>query len=221
MTWWMVLALGIDLAAGAPSAVSTERTSAPAARREPKVDALHGDKRLDEYFWLRRKEDPQVRAYLEAENAYTDLVMKPTEALQESLYSEILGRIKETDLTVPYRKGEYLYYSRTEKGKQYPILCRKGRATGAREEIILDQNELAKGEKFFAIGDMEVSDDGNGIDPAMLAKPKAFGLRGLHERARTVGGWLDISSRPGQGTSVILSVPLTSPSSPPAPGDAL
>jgi signal transduction histidine kinase len=68
---------------------------------------------------------------------------------------------------------------------------------------------------------LEVSDDGNGIDPAMLAKPKAFGLRGLHERARTVGGWLDISSRPGQGTSVILSVPLTSPSSPPAPGDAL
>src|SRR5512134_288119 len=104
MTWWMALVLGIDLAAGAPSAASTERTAAPVARREPKVDALHGDKRLDEYFWLRRKEDPQVRAYLEAENAYTDLLMKPTEALQESLYSEMLGRIKETDLTVPYRK---------------------------------------------------------------------------------------------------------------------
>ena len=161
MTWWIALALGIDLLAGAPSAASTERTAPPIARREPKVDALHGDKRLDEYFWLRRKEDPQVRAYLEAENSYTDLLMKSTEPVQESLYSEMLGRIKETDLTVPYRKGEYLYYSRTEKGKQYPILCRKGTAPAAREEVILDQNELAKGEKFFAIGDMEVSDDGN------------------------------------------------------------
>jgi oligopeptidase B len=157
----MALVLGTEIAAGAPSAASTERTAAPVAQREPKVDLLHGNKRLDEYFWLRRKEDPQVRAYLEAENAYTDLLMKPTEALQESLYSEMLGRIKETDLTVPYRKGDYLYYSRTEKGKQYPILCRKGTAAAAREEIILDQNELAKGEKFFAIGDMEVSDDGN------------------------------------------------------------
>jgi oligopeptidase B len=125
------------------------------------VDVVHGEKRQDDYFWLRRKEDPQVRAYLEAENAYTDAVMKPTEPLQEALYSEMLGRIKETDLTVPFRKGDFFYYSRTEKGKQYPIYCRKKGSLEAAEEVMLDANELARGEKFFAVGGIEVSDDGN------------------------------------------------------------
>jgi oligopeptidase B len=133
----------------------------PAARRVSKVDVVHGEKRQDDYFWLRRKEDPQVRAHLEAENAYADSVMKPTEALQQSLYSEMLGRIRESDLTVPYRKGDFFYYSRTEKGKQYPIYCRRKGSLEAPETIILDANELARGEKFFALGDLEVSDDGN------------------------------------------------------------
>src|SRR5512146_1013298 len=156
MTWGIALGVAIGLLGG-----PTAGPAAPIARREPEVNVVHGEKRQDEYFWLRRKEDPQVRAYLEAENAYTDLVMKPTEALQESLYSEMLGRIKETDLTVPYRKGDFFYYSRTEKGKQYPILCRKRGTLDAPEEIYLDENELAKGQKFFAVGDREVSDDGN------------------------------------------------------------
>jgi oligopeptidase B len=159
MTWGIALGVAISLLGGPTNA--TASPVPPAARREPKVDVVHGEKRADEYFWLRRKEDPEVRAYLEAENAYTDLVMKPTVPLQEALYSEMLGRIKETDLTVPYRKGDFFYYSRTEKGKQYPIYCRRRGNLDAREEVFLDGNELAKGEKFFAVGDLEVSDDGN------------------------------------------------------------
>ena len=160
MTTWFALALGI-YASLAASPSSIEAPKPPSARREPKVDVVHGEKRQDDYFWLRRKEDPQVRAHLEAENAYTDAVMKPTEALQEALYSEMLGRIKETDLSVPYRKGDFFYYSRTEKGKQYSISCRRKGTIDAPEEVMLDANELARGEKFFALGDVEVSDDGN------------------------------------------------------------
>src|SRR5512141_1633198 len=159
MTWGIALGVAISLLGGPPT--TSASPVPPAARREPKVDVVQGEKRADEYFWLRRKEDPEVRAYLEAENVYTDLVMKPTAPLQEALYSEMLGRIKETDLTVPYRKGDFFYYSRTEKGKQYPIHCRRRGNLDAREEVFLDGNELVKGEKFFAVGDLEVSDDGN------------------------------------------------------------
>ena len=159
MTTWFALALGI-YASLAPSPSSIEVPKPPSARREPKVDVVHGEKRQDDYYWLRQKEDPQVRAHLEAENAYTEAVMKPTEPLQEALYSEMLGRIKETDLSVPYRKGDFFYYSRTEKGKQYSISCRRKGTLDAPEEVMLDANELARGEKFFALGDVEVSDDG-------------------------------------------------------------
>jgi oligopeptidase B len=161
MTHAIAFAVGIHALLGAAPPASIEQPKAPVARREPKVDALHGGKRADDYFWLRKKEDPQVRAHLDAENEYTDAVMKATEPLQASLYSEMLGRIKETDLSVPYRKGNDFWYSRTEKGKQYPILCRRRGSLDAPEEIVLDQNVLAKGEKFFALGDTEVSDDGN------------------------------------------------------------
>jgi oligopeptidase B len=160
MTVSLALALGIQ-ALSAGFLYPAPPPGPSAARRVSKVDVVHGDKRQDDYFWLRRKEDPQVRAHLEAENAYTDSVMKPTEPLQASLYSEMLARIKETDLTVPFRKGDYFYYSRTEKGKQYPIYCRRKGSPEAPEAIILDANELARGEKFFALGEVEASDDGN------------------------------------------------------------
>jgi oligopeptidase B len=160
MTSWFAFAAGLAALAG-PPAPAPAAPAPPVARRDAKVDVVHSEKRADEYFWLRRKDDPQVRAYLESENSYTELLMKPTEPLQEALYSEMLGRIKETDLTVPYRKGSSFYYSRTEKGKQYPILCRRRGSLDSAEEIYLDQNELAKGERFFAVGDAEVSDDGN------------------------------------------------------------
>ncbi|HEY2941288.1 MAG TPA: S9 family peptidase [Vicinamibacteria bacterium] len=141
--------------------LQTATARPPQARKIPKVDVVHGDRRVDEYFWMRDKADPEVAAYLEAENAYADVVMKPTEPFQEALYKELLGRIQETDLSVPYREAGYFYYSRTEEGKQYPILCRKPSRLEAPEEVTLDLNALAEGHKFFSLGTYVVSDDGS------------------------------------------------------------
>ena len=133
----------------------------PVAKKVPKTMEMHGQQRVDDYFWLREKDSPAVLGYLEAENAYTAAVLKPTEQLQEKLYKEILGRIKQTDLTAPYRRGEWWYYTRTVEGSQYPIHCRKKGSLNGPEEILLDLNELAKGEKYLGLGDMAISDDGN------------------------------------------------------------
>jgi oligopeptidase B len=133
----------------------------PVAAKKPKETKIHGETLVDNYFWLREKTNPQVIQYLEQENAYTDAVMAPTAALQKQLYDEMLGHIKQTDVNVPYRLGEYFYYSRTEEGKQYPIFARKRGSLDAAEEVLLDQNEMAKGLKFFAVGATRVSEDGN------------------------------------------------------------
>lgn len=133
----------------------------PIAKKHPKTDVVHGETLVDDYFWLREKSNPEVAAYLEAENAYTDSVMKGSEPLQEKLYQEMLGRIKQTDLSVPQKDGEYWYYSRTEEGKQYPIYCRKKGTLSAPEQVTLDLNELGKGLKYISLGDYDVSDDGN------------------------------------------------------------
>jgi oligopeptidase B len=140
----------------------TERSAAPAppvAKKVPKVAVVHGDVRQDDYFWLRDKDAPDVTAYLESENAYTDVVMKSTEAFQDALYREMLARIKEDDTSVPYPYSGWLYYSRTETGKQYAIHCRK-RAPDAPEQVTLDLNALAEGHEFLALGAYAVSDDG-------------------------------------------------------------
>src|SRR5690242_8840875 len=92
----------------------------PIAKKVPKITTINGHELVDNYFWLRDKKNPEVRAYLEAENAYTDAVMKPTEPFQKKLYGELLSRVKESDVDVPYKQGDYFYYSRTETGKQYP-----------------------------------------------------------------------------------------------------
>jgi oligopeptidase B len=131
----------------------------PVAGKRPKVDVVHGERRVDDYFWMRDRADPEVAAYLEAENAYADAVMKPTEAFQDALYKEMLGRIKETDTNVPYRRGGYFYHSRTEEGRQYPILGRRKGSLDAAEEITLDLNALAEGRKFMSLGSYVVSDD--------------------------------------------------------------
>jgi len=131
----------------------------PAARREPVEQVLHGDRRVDHYAWLRHKENPEVIAYLEAENAYTDAVLKPTAGFQEKLYQEMLGRIQQTDLTVPYTLRGYLYFTRTEEGKQYALHCRRRDAAGAAEEVLLDLNLLAEGHSFLGLESFEVSDD--------------------------------------------------------------
>jgi oligopeptidase B len=133
----------------------------PVAEKQPKTITVHGDSRVDNYFWLREKQNPKVMEYLKAEDAYADLVMRPTDALQDTLFKEMVGHIKETDESAPYRRGGYFYYTRTEQGKQYPIFCRRKGALTAPEEIVIDVNQLAAGQKFMAIGAFEPSDDGN------------------------------------------------------------
>jgi oligopeptidase B len=139
--------------------LTAETLAPPVAERRPVETTLHGRTLVDPYAWLRGKEKPEVIAYLEAENRYTDAVMKPTEGLREKLYQELLARIKQTDLTVPARRDDYWYYSRTEEGRQYPILCRrKGSAEGP-EEVLLDVNALAQGHGYFQLGGYQVSPD--------------------------------------------------------------
>ena len=121
---------------------------------------MHGDRLVDDYHWLRNRDNPAVRAYLEAENAYAEAVLAPTKPLQEQLYQEMLSRIKQTDLSVPYREGEFWYYTRTEEGKQYPIHCRKRGMLNAGEEVLLDLNLLAEGRSYLAVGVLGISPDG-------------------------------------------------------------
>jgi oligopeptidase B len=132
-------------------------TKPPVAKTVPKPMTVLGDTRTDNYFWLRDRNDPDTLKYLEAENRYTEAVMKPTDALQSKLYSEILGRIKQTDLSVPIKRDAYYYYSRTEEGKQYPIHCRKKGSLDATEEILLDENAMAEGHKYFRVGNFALS----------------------------------------------------------------
>jgi oligopeptidase B len=133
----------------------------PAARVDLTETTLHNHTLTDAYAWLREKSSSEVLEYLAAENAYTDAVMKPTEELQKTLYEEMVSHIKETDESVPFRDGEYFYYSRTEQSRQYAIYCRKRGSLDAEEEIILDVNALAEGQAFMAVGALTVSDDGN------------------------------------------------------------
>ncbi len=132
----------------------------PAAAKKPKTFENFGDTRVDDYFWLREKSSPEVVDYLKAENAYTDAFMQPHEAFRETLYKDMLSRIKETDDSVPYKKGDYWYYSRTEMGKQYAIHARKKGSLTAPEEVVLDLNELAVGKAFLGLGSFSVSPNG-------------------------------------------------------------
>lgn len=132
----------------------------PLAKKVPHTTEIHGYALKDDYFWLRDKKSPEVIKYLEEENAYTEETMKPTKELQETLYKEILGHIKQTDLSVPSRIGDYYYYSRTQEGQQYPYMCRKKGSLDAGEEVLLDLNKLAEGKKFLGLGAYSVSDDG-------------------------------------------------------------
>ena len=142
-----------------PGFTAEQDVPPPVAKVISKTDRLHGDVRIDNYFWLREKSNPEVIEYLEAENEYTEATMKHTKEFQERLYEELLGRIKETDLSVPEKIDDYYYYSRTEEGKQYPIYCRKKESAEAEEEVLLDQNTLARGHDYFEIGVFEISPD--------------------------------------------------------------
>jgi oligopeptidase B len=142
-----------------PALAPTAPLDAPVAARRSQTHTLHGDTRLDEYYWLRDRSDPAVLGHLEAENAYTAAVMRHTEPLQGRLYREMLARIQETDLSVPDRIDDWFYYSRTVEGRQYTIFCRRHGSLDAPEEIILDQNELADGHPYFRLGALAVSPD--------------------------------------------------------------
>src|SRR5271165_1152692 len=133
----------------------------PVAKKVHTEKPINGSVLVDDYGWLRERNNPQVRQYLEAENAYAEQVTSDEKPFAEKLYNETLSHIQQSDTTVPYRKRGYWYYSRTEEGKQYPVLCRKKETLSAPEEIMLDVNQLAQGEKFMALGAAQVSDDSN------------------------------------------------------------
>ena len=143
--------------------------SPPRAPRRPHVISAHGHDREDPWFWLRERDDPEVLAYLEAENAYTDEEMAPLDGLRDGLFEEMRARIKETDMSVPSRRGPWWYYTRTEEGKSYAIHCRRpargpdelppAGEPGGEEQILLDENALAEGSEYFAVGSAAVSND--------------------------------------------------------------
>src|SRR5688572_5010439 len=152
LVWALTLAL--------PLATSAAQTPAPpAAVAVAKVDTIHGDIMVDNYFWLRDRKNPDVIKYLEAENAYTAQMTKHIEPLQEQLYKEMLARIKQTDLSVPVRRDSFFYYTRTEEGKQYNIYARKKGSLDGPEEILLDENVMAQGKAYFRLGGTQVSPD--------------------------------------------------------------
>ena len=138
---------------------SPAQAAPPHAPPLPRRLDAHGDTRVDSYFWLRDRDNPDVIAHLEAENAWTEAEMRHTEPLQERLYQEMLGRILETDLSVPERVDDWWYYARTEAGKQYPIHCRRHLTLDAPEQVLLDQNQLAEGRAYFRLGAYRPSPD--------------------------------------------------------------
>jgi len=130
---------------------------APKAKKIAKELSIHGDVRIDNYYWLNNREDQNVIDYLNAENTYKEVILAPTKDFQEDLFKEIVGRIKQTDMSVPYKKDGYYYYTRYEEGKEYPIYARKKENLEAAESIILNVNELAKDHKYYAVGGLSVS----------------------------------------------------------------
>ena len=135
--------------------------SFPIAPKRPHTITQHGETRVDDYFWLRNREDPEVQKYLTAQIDYLDEITGHTKPLQEALFSEMKARIQETDSTVPEKRGGYWYYQRTEAGQQYPIFCRRKDSAESPEEILLDQNVLAEGKVFCSVSGFAVSPDGN------------------------------------------------------------
>ncbi|MGI8792947.1 MAG: S9 family peptidase [Acidimicrobiales bacterium] len=132
----------------------------PLAERRPKTLEIHGDRRQDDWYWLRDRTDPDVFAYLEAENTYQETMLAHTTGLQEALFAEFKGRIQETDVSVPSPRGEWEYYSRTEEGEEYGYACRRPRGGGT-EQILIDQNAMAEGHDYFSLRNYDISPDNN------------------------------------------------------------
>jgi oligopeptidase B len=165
-----------------PGASDPGAAKPPVAEKRPKTVA---GPRVDDYFWLRDKNDPATMAYLKAEDEYAAAMMKPTAALQDTLFKEMVGHIKETDSSAPYRRGDYFYYTRTVAGEQYPIYCRKHGSVDQPEQVLLDLNEMAKGKQFMAVGAFEPSDDGTLL--AYTTDEIGYRQYALHVRNLTTG----------------------------------
>ena len=134
-----------------------KKLRSPRALKIPKEMTIHGDTRIDNYYWMNDREDQRVIDYLNAENTYREEVMADTVELQEKLFKEIVGRIKQTDMSVPYKKNGYYYFTRYEEGKEYPIYARKKDSLTAPEEIMLNVNDLAEKFDYYAVGGTSVS----------------------------------------------------------------
>jgi oligopeptidase B len=157
--WLAILAVCLFAAPAGRGQGTPDAPVPPKAEVIPKRLDRFGRARVDNYYWLKDRADPKVAAYLDAENAYTDALMAPTKALQQALYDEIVGRIKQADTTAPVYDNGYYYYSRFETGKQYPILVRKKGSMEAREEVLIDENALAEGHGYFEMNGGTVSPD--------------------------------------------------------------
>ncbi len=155
------LGLFIVIVIGNTIIVAQKSMKPPVAKKETKITKIHGYELKDDYFWMRDKKNPEVIKHLEAENAYTESFTDKQKPFADALYKEMLGRIKQTDLSVPYKNGDWWYYTKTVEGQQYPAYYRAKKQNGDDEQLLLDQNELAKGFKFYSIGSFDVSDDGN------------------------------------------------------------
>jgi oligopeptidase B len=142
-----------------PSCKPTSTMEPPVAEKKPKELTIHGDTRIDNYYWLRERDNPEVIAYLEAENAYREEMMKGSAKFQEALFEEIIGRIKQTDESVPYKENGYFYYVRYEEGKEYPIYCRKKGSLESVEEVMADVNVMAEGHAYYDVGGISISPD--------------------------------------------------------------
>ena len=151
--------------------------SAPVAEKKPKELTIHGDTRIDNYYWLNERENPEVISYLEAENAYREAEMADTKEFQEKLYEEMVGRIKQQDESVPYKENGYYYYVRFNEGEEYPVYCRKKDNLEAPEEVMLNVNEMAKGYAYYMVTGLSVSPDN---------KLLAFGVDTLSRRKYTI-----------------------------------
>ena len=168
-----IIAVGVRASAQPPAQTVTP----PRAEKAPTILETMGHRRVDEYFWMRDRNDPRVIAYLEAENAYAASVMRPTERLQEKLYAEMVGRLKPDEASLPVEDNGYLYSTRYEPGKDYPVFCRRKGSAAAPEEVILDVNALATGLKLCKTAGLAVSPDNRLL---------AFGVDARGDRLYTV-----------------------------------
>ncbi len=160
-----------------PGCTKAKKIEPPVAEEIPQELVIHDHKRVDNYYWLKERDNPKVIDYLKAENAYLEAVMKHTEELQEKLFNEIVGRIKQTDMSVPYKESGYFYYRRFEEGGEYPIYCRKKGSLEAEEDILLNVNEMAKGYDYYQVAGLTVSSNNNLL---------AFGVDTVSRRKYTI-----------------------------------